>query len=83
MDLITHLPLSSQGHDSICTFVDRFSKYVYFVPCKETATAADIAQLFITTVVAHYGMPACVISDRDPRFVSKFWRALVSALGCE
>ena len=39
MDLITHLPQSTAGHDAICTFVDRLSKYTYFVPCHSTATA--------------------------------------------
>ena len=83
MDLITHFPVTSKGNDAICTFVCRLSKYAYFVPCKGTATAQDIAQLFISTVVSRHGMPKRVLSDRDPRFVSSFWRALVAALGCE
>ena len=39
MDLITNLPRSIAGHDAICTFVDRLSKYAYFVLCHSTATA--------------------------------------------
>ena len=72
MDLITHLPLSS-GYDAIFTVVDRFSKYVTFLPCHTSATAVDLAKLFYNRIVCHFGMPKKIISDRDPRFVSNFW----------
>ena len=39
MDIITHLPVTERGCDAIATFVDRMSKYVYFVPCKSTISA--------------------------------------------
>ena len=83
MDLITHFPVTSHGNDAICTFVCCLAKYAYFVPCKSTATAQEVAKLFIATVVDCHGMPKRGLSDRDPRFVSSFWRSLVAALGCE
>ena len=43
MDLITHLPVTDRGFDSIVTFVDRLSKYVYFVPCVEAISAEQLA----------------------------------------
>ena len=43
MDIITHLPVTKQGCDAIVTFVDRMSKYVYFVPCKCTISAEELA----------------------------------------
>ena len=42
MDLITHLPFSC-GHDVVFTIVDRFSKYVTFVPYSTSSTALDLA----------------------------------------
>ena len=33
--------------------------------------------------MARHGIPCRIISDRDPGFTSRFWSALVSALGCE
>ena len=36
MDFIAHLPRVSAGYDSVCTIVDRLSKFAYFVPCSET-----------------------------------------------
>ena len=83
MDLMTHFPVTSCVNDAICTFVCCLAKYAYFVSCKGTATAQEIVQLFIATVVARHGMPKHVLSDHDPRFVSSFWHYLVAALGCE
>ena len=37
----------------------------------------------MTTVVARHGMPCRIVSDRDGRFLSKFWRALMGALSCD
>ena len=37
----------------------------------------------MATVVAKHGMPRKLISDCDPRFVSHFWRELISVLGCD
>ncbi len=67
------LPTSTRGYDAIFTVVDRFSRFVKFIPCNTTCTAADMAKLFFEQWVCIYGMPAKIISDRDVRFQSKFW----------
>ena len=73
MDIITHLPVTKRGCDAIAMFVDRMSKYVYFVPCKSTISAEGLAQLFIATVVSRHGMPKRIISDREGNYLSQFW----------
>ena len=73
IDIITHLPVTKWGCDAIATFVDCMSKYIYFVPCKSTISAEELAQLFIATVVSQHGMPKRIISDRDSRYPSQFW----------
>ena len=83
MDIITHLPVTKRGCNAIATFVDRMSKYIYFVPCNSLISAEELAQLFIMMVVARHGMPKRIISDRDGRYLSQFWLSLMSALGCE
>lgn len=70
MDLVTHLPTSDRGYDAIATFVDRFSKFVVFVPCHTSISAEEFAHLFFEHVVCRFGMPSKVISDQDRRFVS-------------
>ena len=81
-DLITGLPRTERGYDAIATFVCRLSKYAYFVACHSTITVEEYANLFLQHVVARHGMPKKLVSDRDPHFTSRFWCALVSALGC-
>ena len=82
MDMITCLPLTSRGHDTIVVFVDKFSKMVHFVPCKMGATSAiHMAQLFFDNIVRLHGVPRRLISDRDPRFTSDFWRQLLHLVG--
>ena len=51
MDFVTHLPTTSRGFNSIFTIVDRFSKYVTFVPMKATDDAKHVAELFFNNWV--------------------------------
>ena len=71
MDLITHLP-TSEGFDSVFTIVDRFPKYVTFIPCKATSTAPDLARMFYDHILCKFGMPQKIVSDRDSRFLVQF-----------
>ena len=83
MGLVTHLPTTDRSHDVIYTVVDRLSKFKYFIPCKHTVSTAILAYLFLANIVAHYGMPALIVSNCDPQFISHFWHDLISALGCK
>ena len=80
MDFITHLPLVD-GFDSVLTIVDRLSKMVRYIPTSTKATAADVARLVFDNVVCLFGVPLDIVSDRDPKFVSKFWEELWSLFG--
>ena len=83
MDVITNLPVTANGYDSIVTFVDRLSKYVYFVACKDDISAEQLANIFLATVVARHGMPRHLISDHNLCFTSRFWKALTGVMGCK
>src|ERR1700749_790255 len=81
MDLITDLP-NSDGFDSILTIVDHdCSKAAVFLPCNKTITAEGVAKLYGEKMLPFFGIPESVISDRDPRFTSKFATALCKNLG--
>ena len=76
MDLITGLPLTSNGYNNILSVVDRFSKYCVFTPLKADTSAEAVANAFVDSVVRRFGVPLSIVSDRDHRFTSHFWRHL-------
>ena len=83
LDFIVKLPVS-QGYDSILTITDHdCTKASLFIPCKEEINAEGVAALYIKHVFAHFGLPTKVISDRDPRFTSKFMREVCRITGIE
>jgi hypothetical protein len=81
MDFITCLPLTSTGHNAILVFVDKLTKMVHLAPTNLNCTAADAAHLMLQHVVRLHGVPEHVISDRDPRFTSHFWKEFCTHLG--
>jgi hypothetical protein len=81
LDFITGLPKTPHGLDSILVVVDKLSKYVKLIPTTVKVTAPETARLFIDHVYRHFGMPKVLISDRDPRFTSHFWKSFFDILG--
>jgi hypothetical protein len=75
MDLITDLPKTAAGRDTIVVFVDRLSKMVHLAATTKTIGSVGLAQLFQTQVVRLHGFPKNIISDRDVRYRG-FWEAL-------
>jgi transposase InsO family protein len=81
MDFIGPLPETSAKYNAIVVFVDRLSKMIHAVPTTTTATAADVAKILFDTVFRHHGLPVTIVSDRDARFTSGFWRSLFNLCG--
>ena len=83
LDFVGPLPKTKWGHDFLLVVVDKFSKLVHLIACTQEVTAADVAQLVYDQVVRLHGFPESIISDRDSRFTSHFWRALWKLSGTE
>jgi len=83
MDFVTHLPRSMRGHDSIWVIVDRLTKCAHFLPINQKMTLDKLAELYVREIVRLHGVPASIVSDRDPRFTSRFWQSLQNALGTQ
>uniref|UniRef100_A0AAV1T2C2 Integrase catalytic domain-containing protein n=1 Tax=Peronospora matthiolae TaxID=2874970 RepID=A0AAV1T2C2_9STRA len=81
MDFVFGLPKDARGNTGILVFVDRFSKMVHLVAVPESITASGCACVFIDTIFRLHGLPRELVSDRDPRFTSDFWRSVFKSLG--
>src|SRR5260370_5298650 len=81
LDFITKLP-KSKGYDAVLMVTDHdCTKATIFSPCCEEITAKEMVLLYVNHVFLRFGLPSRVISDRDPRFTSKFMREVCSILG--
>ncbi|KAD4385555.1 hypothetical protein E3N88_25724 [Mikania micrantha] len=81
MDLITKLPKTRKGFDTIWVIVDRLTKSAHFLPIRETYSSDKMAEIYVREVVSRHGVPVTIISDRDTRFTSRFWRNFQEELG--
>jgi transposase InsO family protein len=81
MDFIVRLPMTAAGHDAILTVVDRLTKMAHFIPTTTNVTAEQAAKQFFAGVVRLHGLPKSIVSDRDSKFTSAFWRELFKLTG--
>ncbi|KAK8980910.1 hypothetical protein V6N11_048039 [Hibiscus sabdariffa] len=81
MDFVTGLPMTPSKKDSVWVIVDRFTKCAHFLPVHTTYTFDKLAELYISEVVRLHGVTKSIVSDRDPKFTSRFWESLHTALG--
>ena len=79
MDFIVDLPTTQGGYDAILVVVDRLTKMAHFIPTRESVSAPQVADLFISHIFRLHGLPRFIVSDRDTRFTSHFWTAVFDA----
>jgi hypothetical protein len=81
MDLVVKLPVTPRGFDSMCVFVDRLSKMVHIVPCKESMKTAEFARLYRDNIWKLHGLPRTIVSDRGGHWNSAFWDEVCRLVG--
>nr|GEV57761.1 putative reverse transcriptase domain-containing protein [Tanacetum cinerariifolium] len=72
---------TAAGQDIIWVIVDRLTKSAHFLPMREDDTLEKLMRQYLKEVVSRHGVPVLIISDRDGKFTSHFWKSLNKALG--
>ena len=81
MDFVSDFPLTQRKHDVVWVIVDRLTKSAYFLPVRLYYSMDRLAELYVSEIVKLHGIPLSIVSNRDPRFTSRFWKELQSAFG--
>ena len=81
MDFITGFPNTQKGNDAIFVVIDRLSKVAHFLPIRESITASQLGDFYVSRVVSLHGVPLEINSDRGSLFTSRFWQSFQDAMG--
>ena len=74
------LPESANGFTRLLVFTDRVSKVVVLAPVR-SATAVEVAEVFVQQVFCWFGMPQTFFSDKGPEFRSAVFHEICRMLG--
>ena len=69
---------SDNKNELILVFLDRFTGFPYLIPVSQNITAVETANILIERIISVHGFPTSIISDRDPRFTSRFWQQFMA-----
>jgi hypothetical protein len=73
MDFVIGLSRTTGQKDTIWVIVDRLTKSAHFILINEKDLLETLNKIYMEEIVRLHGVLASIISDRDPRFTSKFW----------
>ena len=83
IDDVTGLPRTPKGHTGFVSMTCAHSATTRVGLHGDNTTATHVAQMVFDEWVIPYGLPAVIVSDRDPRFVGEFWRELWRLMGTQ
>ena len=78
MDIVVGLPRVQGGYDAIWVIVDRLTKSEHFLAIRNNYSLNQLA-LYVDEIVKFHGVTISIVSDRDPKFTSRFWPKLQKA----
>ena len=82
MDFLGPFP-EVEGYNYLWVIVCRFTGMVRLIPIRTDTTAKELSWIYLQEVVKLYGLPASIVSDRDSKFTSVWWKELHRVLGAK
>ena len=73
--------MSWRQHDSIMVVVDKLTKEAHFIPVNSTHKTDGIVEIFMKEIFKLHGFPKTIVSNKDTKFTSSFWKVLFAYLG--
>lgn len=73
--MIVKLPISRRYNkvfNSIFIVYNRYIRFVRYLPYREVILVLELADLFFDAVIALFGLPELIISDRGTLFTSSY-----------
>ena len=61
------------GYNYIWVIICRLTSNIHLIPIRTTTKALELAFMFLCKVIRLHGLPTSIVSDRDSKFMSKFW----------
>jgi hypothetical protein len=70
-----------QEHNSILVVVDKFTKWGYFILYSESMTLEKLSKIYIKEIFVRYRVLTKIISNKDRKFILKFWETFIVKQG--
>ena len=83
MDFVIHLPQTQRRHDVVWVIVDLLTKLAHFLAVRMTFTLEEFYWLYIREIVRLHRVPVSIVSNRDPKFTTHFWKSFQKAMGTQ
>jgi hypothetical protein len=80
MDFIGPFP-KSRGFNYLWVIICRMTSMVHLIPVHTKMKASELSWIYQREIVHLHGLPRSIVSDRDPKFTSKWWKELHKILG--
>jgi transposase InsO family protein len=82
MDFIGPFP-ESKGFNYLWVIICRMTSMVHLIPVHTKMKASELSWVYRREIVRLHGLPSSIVSDRDSKFTSKWWRELHKVLGAK
>jgi hypothetical protein len=80
MDFIGPFP-ESRGYNYLWVIICRMMSMVHLIPIQTRMKASELLWIYRQEILHLHGLPSSIISNRDSRFTSKWWKELHRILG--